>query len=300
MSFADPLSLTRFVYGTTRLGDSSLSIESRREIAKTAIEAGLALHTSDQYGDALSVLKDVLHEGPGKRPSLIVKIGWDSVPQVREQVDKQLRALGLESMAIGQLCLSGALADDLRIGGHGIDGLNELRSSGRVGQFVLETWPWNSAIALESLKEGHAGRLVDALIFYFNPLQRFVTNDLWDWLAEHETPVIAMRTVSGGDPRGLLEPGSRAPEYLKERASEVVPLLDRSGLSWTEFCFRFVFGFSFVKATVGATSKPSNLAKFLDASKYSEPLPASIASKLVDLQRRWSDEHDRHAEPWSM
>lgn len=300
MSFADPLPLSSYVYGTTRLGDPAIPFKDRVGIARAAIDAGLAIHTSNQYGDALEVLRTAFDADRSRIPNMIVKIGWDSVHQVREQIMRQLEALGVHSMAVGQLCLSGALADDFRIGGHGVDGLLELKSIGFVGSYVLETWPWTSAIPLEALKEGHAPRLVDALIFYLNPMQRFVTNGLWDWIVEHETPVIAMRTVCGGDPRRTLEASSNAPPYLRKRVSEVVPILDRSGLTWTEFCVRFELGLPFVQATVGATSKLANLHAFLAAAKSTEPLPGEFNSEILDLQRRWSEEHDRFAEPWSM
>jgi aryl-alcohol dehydrogenase-like predicted oxidoreductase len=300
MGFDDPLPLSRYVYGTTRLGDESIAFKDRVSVARAAIDAGLALHTSDQYGSALSVLKAAFDVDRSHVPPLIFKIGWDSVGQVKEQTRRQLDAVGLGSMAIGQLCLSGALADDFRKGGPAIEQLKELKSSGLIGRFVLETWPWTSSVPLQALQESHAGRLIDALIFYLNPMQRFVTNELWDWIVLHETPVVAMRTVCGGNPRGMLESGSKAPEYLQERAAEVVPLLDRTGLEWTEFCTRFALGFPFVRATVGATAKLENLNEFLAAVKSTEPLPGHINSEILELHRRWSDDHDRFAEPWSM
>ena len=40
------LGLTRYVYGTTRLGDGSLPFEARVAVARAAIDAGVSLHTS--------------------------------------------------------------------------------------------------------------------------------------------------------------------------------------------------------------------------------------------------------------
>jgi aryl-alcohol dehydrogenase-like predicted oxidoreductase len=300
MSFADPLPLSRYVYGSTRLGDAAIPFEDRVAMARAAVDAGIALHTSDQYGDALKVLKAAFDENRSHVPVLIFKIGWDSVGQVRDQVLRQLEAVGIDSMSIGQLCLGGALADDFRTGGSTIDELNSLKSTGLVRSFVLETWPWSSAVPLDALREGHAGHLIDALIFYLNPMQRFVTNELWDWIVDHETPVVAMRTVCGGNPRRMLEHSSSAPAYLKTRAAEIIPIFDRTGLNWTEFCVRFALGFSFVRATVGATSKKENLNEFLAAAKSTDPLPGEVHAEILDLQRRWSEEHDRLAEPWSM
>jgi hypothetical protein len=111
-----------------------------------------------------------------------------------------------------------------------------------------------------------------------------------------------MRTVSGGDVHRLRDvPGAAWKDYLRARAVEVAPLYERSGCkSWTEFCVRFAYGFGQVRATVGATSRAENLRAFLDAVKVIKPLPGDIQAEIVNLQRRWSDETDMHAEPWSM
>ena len=105
-----------------------------------------------------------------------------------------------------------------------------------------------------------------------------------------------MRTVAGGD-----VPGYAWKSYLQERAAEVVPIFERSGIeNWTEFCVRFAHSFPLVRATVGATSKPDNLREFLDAGRNIEPLPADIVDDITHLHRRWSEELDVKAEHWSM
>jgi hypothetical protein len=111
-----------------------------------------------------------------------------------------------------------------------------------------------------------------------------------------------MRTVSGGDVHRLRDvPGAAWKDYLRARAAEVAPLFERSGCAnWTEFCVRFAYGFPRVRATVGATSRAENLRLFLDAVKAIQPLPSDIQGEIVKLQRRWSEETDIHAEPWSM
>jgi hypothetical protein len=96
-------------------------------------------------------------------------------------------------------------------------------------------------------------------------------------------------------------PGYAWKSYLQERAAEVVPIFERSGIeSWTTFCVRFAHSFPLVRATVGATSKLENLQEFLAASQNIEPLPAEIIDEIVKLHYRWSDELDMKAEHWSM
>ena len=290
--------LSRYTYGTTRLGDGSISFDARVQIARTAIEAGVALHTSHTYGDALQVLRAAFDQDRDHVPPLIVKIGWDSVAQVREVIAQNLEPLGLEHLAVGQLCLGGPLAEQLRTGGPACEGLRQLKAEGLVGRFVLEIWPWNSAVPAEALRAGHADGLIDGYIFYLNPLQRFASDELWDLLRERGETMVAMRTVAGGSVYRIRENG---PDYLRARAAQVIPLFERSGCgTWTEFCVRFAFGFPEVVTTVGATSRPENLREFLDAVRETPPLPADVQAGVEALQRRWAEEHDRHAKPWSM
>ena len=298
---AQLLPLSRYVYGTTRLGDETIPFDDRVAIARAAIDAGLSLHTSDQYGSALNVLNAAFDIDRSNIPNMIFKIGWNSVDQIRGQIEKQLAEVGLSSMTIGQLCLGGDLADDFGSTGNCIDALNELKAEGLVDHFVIEVFPWISSNPLKALEGGHLHKLVDALILYFNPLQCFATNDLWARIVEQNTPIVAMRTVAGGSVHRMADPASGASEYLQKRAVEVAPIFDRSGCSsWTEFCIRFAFSFPFVQATVGATARAENLREFVEASKSRNPLPREIVSEISALQRRWSDEVDRQAEPWTM
>ena len=143
---------------------------------------------------------------------------------------------------------------------------------------------------------------MDGYIFYLNPLQRFPSNELWDVLVERREPLIAMRTVAGGYIYHLRDvPGYAWKPYLQQRAGEVAPIFERSGVtSWTEFCVRFAHSFPQIRATVGATSRLANLKAFLRAAKNIEPLPAPIRDEIVQLHYRWSDELDIRAEHWTL
>ena len=296
-SFTD---LSRYVYGTTRLGDESIAFADRVTIARESAQAGLWFHTSHQYGDALRVLKALFEEDQSKIPPTIFKLGYSSPDEVRAQVNLQLEAVGTSSMAIGQIFPSGQLAEDLCEGGEGISGLEKLKTEGLVGRFEMEVWPWSSDVALRCIRNGHADHLIEAYTFYLNPLQRFVTNEVWDLLLERNVSIVAMRSVGGGDVRQtLLKPD--APEYLRKRAAEIAPIFEASAIeSWTEFAVRFALGFSQVRATVGSTARSGNLAEFVNAAAAAQPLDAAIIEEILTLQRRWSDEHDAHAAPWSM
>lgn len=292
--------LSRYIYGTTRLGDESIAFEDRVAIAREAVGAGLWIHTSHQYGDALNVLKALFHEDRSKVPNAIFKLGYGSPEEVRGQVVQQLEAVGTTTMAIGQIFPSGQLAEDLCTGGPGIAGLEQLKSEGLVGRFEMEVWPWSSDIALRCIKGGHADHLIEAYTFYLNPLQRFVTNELWDLMRERDVPIVAMRTVGGGDVRHTLKKPD-APEYLRLRAAAIAPIFEASGIeSWTEFAVQFAFSVPQVRATVGSTAKSKNLAEFVQATGNPVPLDSEILAQILKLQRQWSADHDAHAAPWSM
>lgn len=301
MSPISPLShLSRYVYGTTRLGDESIPRTELVDIARTAIDSGLWIHTSHQYGQALSVLREAFDQNRSQLPSTIFKIGWSSAEEVRGQISEQLAALDIPSMSIGQLCPGGPLAEALCNGGEEVDRLRGMKEEGLVGGFVMEVWPWTSDVALRILKNGHAEGLIEALIYYLNPLQRFVTNELWDVLNVEKFEMIAMRTVCGGDPYRLRD-SDESPTYLRDRAASVIPIFERSGAaSWTEFSVRFGLGLERVKASVGSTSHKANLQAFIASAESCPKLPQDVVDDILELQRIWSDQHDRTAAPWSM
>jgi aryl-alcohol dehydrogenase-like predicted oxidoreductase len=296
--------LPPYVYGTTRLGDQNLPFEERVRVARAAMDGTTWFHTSHAYGNALEVLRAAFDQDGRRIPKLVVKIGWKNIEELRDVVHRHLIALRLESLELGQLCLSDSLAEEYANGGACYEEFSRLKQQGLVQRFVLEVFPWTSDVALKALRGGYPEGIVDGYIFYLNPLQRFASNELWDELVERNEPMIAMRTVAGGNVHRLRDvPGYAWKMYLQERAAEVVPIFERSGIqSWTEFCVRFAHSFPQVRATVGATSKVENLREFLAAAaaRDIEPLPADIVKEIVQLHYRWSDELDRKAEHWSM
>jgi len=294
--------LTPFIFGTTRLGDGQIPFAERVRVARQAMDAGIWFHTSHTYGDTLQVLRTAFDQDRTRVPKLIVKIGWSNITELKDVIRQNLEPLGLDSLDIGQLCLGGAIAEEFAHGGACYQEFSELKKSGVVKRFVVEVFPWTSHIPLQALQGGYMEGIVDGCIFYLNPLQRFASNELWDLILERDVPFIAMRTVSGGPVHRLRDvPGAAWKEYLQKRAVEVAPIFERSGIeSWTEFCIRFAFGFGQVRATVGATSRPENLQEFLRAAKQTQQLPQDIQEEIIRLQRRWSDELDILAEPWTM
>ncbi|MFJ6001712.1 aldo/keto reductase [Arthrobacter sp. NPDC092385] len=294
--------LPPYIYGTTRLGHDDVPREQQASMARTAIDAGLWLHTSRQYDHALEVLGAAFAEDPGRVPPVIVKLGGGTAEDVRATIAENSEPLGISSIDIGQLSGVGAFADDMATGGPILADLQRIKEDGLVGRFVLEVFPWTSDAPIQALRAGHLDGLIDGYIFYLNPLQRFASNELWDELLAQDKAIISMRTVAGAPVHDLRDvPGAAWKPYLQERAVEVAPIFERSGVaSWAEFCMRFAHSTPQVVSTVGSASREENLRELLACSQALEPLPQDIVSELFALQRRWSDETDIHAEDWSM
>jgi len=294
--------LSPYIYGTTRLGDDKIPFEERVKIARAAMQGTDWFHTSHTYGNALEVLRAAFDQDRTRVPKLIVKIGWKSIDELRDVIHQNFDPLGLDNLELGQLCLSESLAEEYANGGNCYEEFARLEEEGLVNRFVLEVFPWTSDVALKALRGGYPEGIVDGYVFYLNPLQRFASNELWDEFVERDEPMIAMRTVAGGNIHRLRDvPGYAWKEYLQQRAVEVAPLFEHSGIqSWTEFCVRFAHGFPQVRATVGSTSHLQNLRDFLTAAENIEPLPSDIQEEIMNLQYRWSDELDVQAEPWTM
>ena len=217
-------------------------------------------------------------------------------------IQRKLEPLGLSHMDIGQLCLRDRSPEDFLPGSTGFDEFSRIREEGLVRRYVMEVFPWTSPVALQVLNDGGIGDLVDGFIFYFNPLQRFASNALWQRIQEMNVPIIAMRTVCGDNVLNLRDvPGAAWQDYIQQRSVQVAPLFERSGIeSWAEFCMRYVYSFDVVQASVGATSREENLSELLRHSETREAFPNNIKEELLALQSGWSEELDETAEPWSM
>ena len=294
--------LSPYIYGTGRLGDNKLPFDDRVHMARVAMEAGVWFHTSHTYGDTLSVLRAAFDQERAKVPKLIVKIGWSSLDELRDIIRQNLEPLGLDSLDLGQLCLSGPLAEDYANGGECYAEFARLQREGLVQRFVLEVFPWTSPVALKALRGGYPQGIVDGYIFYFNPLQRFASNELWAELQARGEPIIALRTVGGGPVHRLRDvPGAAWAGYIQQRSAQVAPIFERSGIgNWTQFCVDFAFSYAQVRATIGATRRPENFQDYLAAAQAIQPLPADILTEIETLQERWSNEVDMRAEPWTM
>lgn len=74
MTDASLADLSPYIFGTTRLGDGKIPFADRVAMARRAMDAGIWFHSSDQYGDALDVLRAAFDQDRERVPNLIFKL----------------------------------------------------------------------------------------------------------------------------------------------------------------------------------------------------------------------------------
>ena len=172
-------SISRYIYGTTRLGDEQIPFKERVNVAYAAMNAGVWFHTSRQYNNSLELLSVAFDKDRTKVPKLIAKIAGNSIEDLKADIRRNLDPIGLKSLDVGQLCLGGDLANDFAAGGNSLKELETIRESGLVKSYVLEVFPWTSQIAKEALQGGYTNGIIDAFIlcpFFRSRVITFFTN----------------------------------------------------------------------------------------------------------------------------
>jgi aryl-alcohol dehydrogenase-like predicted oxidoreductase len=290
----------RYTYGTTRLGDESIPFPDRVKMARAAMDTGVWFHTSHDYGDTFRVLRAAFDEDRAHVPNSIFKIGGGTEEEMMAIVEKSLTLLGIEQLGIMQVCLWGQARESALTGGALAQTMLGLKTRGVIGGYVVEVWPWTSDEHVDTARTVATPGLFDGYIYYFNPMQRFVTNELFDLLLERKVPIYALRTLGGGSPTREGVGQESVPVPWSRRVAEIVPIFERSGVaSWTEFCCRFIFGWPDVVTTIGATSRPESLHEMIQHSASPAPLPTDIQEEIAACQRAWAP-LDKDATPWSM
>ncbi len=224
-------------------------------------------------------------------PRMIFKIGNNNLAELRESIRANLAPLGVDHVDVGQLCLGGEYAEQFRVGGPCYDDFRRLKGEGLVRHFVMEVFPWTSAVPLAALRGGHTDGVIDAFIFYLNPLQRFAANPLWDLILERNAPVIAMRTVCGAPVHVLRDVPGGVGALPAGACGRVAPIYERSGVTdWTEFCVRFAFSFAPCRRR-SAPPASANISRrcCVSAGRMHRTSAARHVAELSALQRRWSE-----------
>ena len=274
MSFrTDTLNISSFTFGTGRIDDPASA--EHLAVARAAMEAGVWFHTSHAYGDGrvFEVLRKAFAADKTRVPRCIFKVDGQSPELLRETVEICLRGTGVERLDIAQICGNPEPAS-LRAGGALHDTMCELHQRGLVGAYTLEIFRGFSENLLPVIDE----ELFDSVIFYYNTVEREVSNALWDSLHRSATPILALRTLAGRpDNYGALTEDARR---------ELTAIYERSGCADRfEFRFRFVRSVPGVASTIGATSQLAHLQRFLAADREFSPLPAALVTEIQALHR---------------
>jgi aryl-alcohol dehydrogenase-like predicted oxidoreductase len=294
--------LDPFVFGSMLLGRKHYSFEDRLAMAHYAVEHCQWFHTSLQYGETFDVLATVFRENPSRKPKCIFKLSGSTLDEIRRQIDFQLKALDMDQIHIGQVHFGGALAADFIAGGKCLDSLRQLRAEGLVGALTLEVHPWTSWIALGHLRSGEGRDIIEGFSFYFNPLQRFALNELFDWIIRDRRPILALRTMAGGPADRQADRPAREDDYLQKRSAEILSLYQHAGYdNWADFAINFAFSQPGVICTIGSCSTPAHLDECLAAvNQPAKPFHADLFNKILEMQTRWSLAKDVFAPEWSM
>jgi aryl-alcohol dehydrogenase-like predicted oxidoreductase len=286
--------LSRYTFGTMSLGRDVERLGEDVKVARAAMDAGVWFHTSQEYsnGGTFMVLRKAFEETPGRTPQLIVKTRCNHADVLRFDVEDALRRLGVERVALAQLCKSThekrEVVDDFLAQGPMWRTSRELEEKGLVGAFVMEVFASFSGDAARAVERD----LFPGYIFYYNLIERQTSNGLQALLEERRSMLLSLRTMAGGviDPARagrLREKSSDDPRLT--RLERLRPLFERSGCAtWLEFAVRFCLGAPGVETTVAGTRRIEHLEAFVEAAEGAQPLPADVARGIAELHREWS------------
>jgi aryl-alcohol dehydrogenase-like predicted oxidoreductase len=286
--------ISSFTFGCMSLGWSSERMRSDIAVARAAMDGGVWFHASQEYaaGRAFAVMRQAFAESPQQRPDLILKIRCDSAALIAEDVDDALGRLGIERIAVAQLCRAThdrrPVVDDFIARGPMWQICERLAALGKVGTFVLEVFSSVSDDAIKAVKAG----LFPGYIFYFSPGEREASQELFDLIVARQARVLALRTVYGGllDPARMEQLRARDPGHAAiPRFDALRPIFERSGCaSWPLFCMSFLKSLPNVCTTIAGTANIEHLKSLLAADRHARALPAALVAEITALHRRWS------------
>ncbi|MBD3343642.1 MAG: hypothetical protein GF401_01115 [Chitinivibrionales bacterium] len=295
MRYTSPFpELSRLILGTQGLGCSFDSTADSVALARAAMDAGLAFHTSHMYnhGQALNILKLAFREDPSNIPPVMGKVYCYNATQIRFDVEEMLERLHIDQLTIGQLAKNDhrhrEIVDDILSQGPMFEMLCALREKGMVGHWTFEIFQKFSHDAFKAIDND----LFSSAAFYFNALERETDIPTWEQIKQKNMPIIAVRGLSGG----LVEPSNEhlagkpgKPAEIIDRRKELTRLFEKSGCSsWSEFSIRYLHSVSNVQSIVIGTSKQKRLQENIALTNNAKPLDRDIVSGIDKLQNTWA------------
>ncbi|MDK3157216.1 aldo/keto reductase [Kamptonema cortianum] len=272
--------LSRFTFGTANCNDPDNP--QHIGVIRQAMEAGVWFHTARMYGRTFEALRKAFDESPAQKPPLIVKVHGEDANQLRGWTEEALAALGVDQIAIAQICGRPRFDDDLQPGCALHEMMCLLKEEGKVGSYILECFRPSSADQIRIV----GSSLFAGYIFYYNVVDREVSNLLWDKLLEKKAKIFALRTLGGG-PDAMGYAGERSEEFQNRMRMRVEEIFSESGCAdKQDFRLRFAISHSHVVTSIGGTSNPEHLERLLmlDSSEI-KSLPDHTLMQIAQMHR---------------
>lgn len=266
-------SLTRLTLGTGGITDPSNP--DHLEVARRGMEAGVWFHVANYGGGVYDVLRRAFREDPQHVPHCIFKLDGLGPDLFRASLAEALARTGIGRIAIGQVCGNPIGADLAPLA----EALVEAKEKGLVGSYIMDVvWGYSPKVI-----KAIAADLFDGYIFYYNVVERQVSNELTDRMERQQVSTLAMRTFGGRDGGNYLTLPATHPVRVA-----LEPLYQQSGCaSGVKFCVRFPLSLPQVRTSIGSTGNPRHLEDFLKAGQSFKPLAPEVVAGIKSLHRQW-------------
>jgi aryl-alcohol dehydrogenase-like predicted oxidoreductase len=282
------LRLTPYTFGTMSLGRTVENFDNDIKVARTAMDAGISFHTSQEYGKmggTFMVLNHAFKEAPGQIPEVIAKIRCDRHELITYDVEDLLRTLNLDKIHCAQLCKDTMekreIVDDFLNEGPMFEACCKLKERGLVENFIMEVFELFSADALKALQN----KLFDTFIFYYNFYEKQAGNQLFSQMQQEDVRLISMRIVHGGlaTPEKALAASEKNPARVNpEKIKKIIELYHQTDCrNLVDFSMRFIHSSQNFISCVGGTANCDHLQEYIQAAQNLTPLPEAICAELT-------------------
>lgn len=275
------------------LGSDLNILDEHIRVARAAMEASIWFHASPTYhrGFTYMVLRMAFDEARHQVPPMMVKIRCGTAKLLRFEVEDVLRRLDIDAISMAQLVFTetgpAPLVHDFLNGGPIAETCDQLRQEGKVLQFA----PQCGKATSEALLPLADRECFDGFVLYLNPLQRDASHELWELLQRKSTPLWALRTVAGalGEPGRYKNHCIENPEDPRNAAlAQMMKICQELGLTWTQFCLRYVHSLPNVATTIGGTANLNHLQHYLDSAHQTAALPEDVMVRVDELRNEIS------------
>lgn len=293
MSLRTPLpEMTPYTFGTMSVGSDVTAVEAHASVVREAMASGVWFHTATRYacGADYNLLGRTFRSASEPVPRCICKIRCDNAEILRIDVEHAIGLFGLRRVDIAQLCRTSRdrkdeVVSDFLHEGPMWEACRDLKEQGLLGNLVLEMFYGCSEDGLVAV----ANDLFDGYAFYFNAINREISNALFDALVEKQCPIISIRSGGFLDGSWLERTRQERPDHRDlQMYEELVPPKEQSGCAdWLEFSMRFLFSLEQVATTIGGTRRSEHLRRHLAIAEAHKPLPQDIVDSVLGIQREW-------------